>query len=73
MRWCVVGQVGLDRCLGHDDKQADDRDLAGGNKHGVGGSPTTGMRKSNDERFFYTGSFQVFPLSVVTLMLRLGW
>ena len=60
MRWCVVGQVDLDRCLGHDDEQADDgRDLAGGNKHGVGGSPTTGMRKSNDERFFYTGSFQV--------------
>ena len=58
MRGRVIGQVDLDRCLSHCDEKTDEGDCVGGNKHRGGESPT-GMRKSNDERFFYTGSFQI--------------
>ena len=58
MRGRVIGQVDLDRCLSHCDEKADEGDCVGGNKHRGGESPT-GIRKSNDERFFYTGSFQI--------------
>ena len=58
MRGRVIGQVDLDRCLSHCDEKTDEGDCVGGNKHRGGESPT-GIRKSNDERFFYTGSFQI--------------
>ena len=58
MRGRVIGQVDLDGCVSHRDEETDEGDCAGGNKHGGGESPT-GIKKSNDERFFYTGSFQL--------------
>ena len=58
MRGRVIGQVDLDRCLSHCDEETDEGDCVGGNKHRADESPT-GIGKSNDERFFYTGSFQI--------------
>ena len=69
MRGRVIGQVDLDRCLSHRDEETDEGDCVGGNKHGGGESPT-GIRKSNDERFFYTGSFQICLIHLCVFFFR---